>query len=43
MKENKGINTFLFLYEGSIVNFKLTFKNQANFQDINKNEMNIIV
>ena len=42
-KENKSVNTFLFLYEGNIVNLELSFKEYTNFNDINKNEINIIV
>ena len=42
-KENKSIITFQFLYEGNIVNFKLSFKEQINSKNLNNNEINIIV
>ena len=42
-KMNKEINSFLFLYGGNQVNFELSFKEQANYQDLKENKMNILV
>ena len=44
IKINQEDNTNLYyLYNGFLINKELTFKEQANFIDINRNEMNIIV
>ena len=44
IKINQEDNTnFYYLYNGFLINKELTFKEQANFIDINRNEMNIIV
>ena len=42
-KINKNMNSLLFLYEGNKVNFKLSFKEQANDKDRNNNQMKILV
>ena len=36
---NKEINSFLFLYGGNQVNFELSFKEQANYQDLKENKI----
>ena len=42
-KIDKNIDSLLFLYEGSKINFDLTFSNQANTIDINNGGMKILV
>ena len=39
----KDINSLLFLYELNKVNFKLSFKEHANFIDRNKYQMKILI
>ena len=43
IKNDKNINSLIFLYGGSKVNYELTFKQQANSIDNNINQMKIIV
>ena len=42
-KINMNINSLYFLYGGNQINFDLTFKEQANSFDQERNEMNILV
>ena len=42
-KIEKNINTLFFLYNGNQINIDLTFNEQANLEDKNKNEMNVLV
>ena len=42
-KINKNMDSLLFLYEGNVVNFDLTFKEQANDVDRSNREMKILV
>ena len=43
IKNDKNINSLIFLYGGSKINYELTFKQQANSIDNNINQMKIIV
>ena len=38
-KVNENLNSLLFLYGGSRINFELKFKEQANSLDIDNNKM----
>ena len=42
-KTNININSLLFLYSGNTINFELSFKDQANKIDRERNVMNILV
>ena len=42
-KIGRNINSLVFLYGGSNLNFQLSFKEQANIIDKERNEMNILV
>ena len=42
-KIDKNLNYFLFLYNGSQLNFKLSFKEQANSFDIDNKQMKVLV
>ena len=42
-KNDKNIDSLLFLYEGSKINFDLTFSNQVHSIDKNNGEMKILV
>ena len=42
IKINKDINYFMFLFGGNQLNFELKFKEQANYQDLKDNKMNIL-
>ena len=42
-KVNENLNSLLFLYGGSRINFELKFKEQANSLDIDNNKMSILV
>ena len=42
-KTQKNINSFIFLYNGNILNFQLKFKDQANLTDKKRNEMKVLV
>ena len=42
-KIDVNINSLLFIYSGNKINFKLSFKNQANAIDKERNKMNILV
>ena len=42
-KIGRNINSLVFLYGGNYPNFQISFKEQANLIDREKNEMNIIV
>ena len=42
-KIQKNINSFIFLYNGNILNFQLKFKDQANLTDKKRNEMKVLV
>ena len=39
----RNLKSLLFLYDGNILNFKLSFKEQANFKDKERNEMAVLV
>ena len=42
-KIGRNVNSFIFLYGGSNLNFQLSFKDQANIIDKERNEMKILV
>ena len=42
-KIQKNINSFIFLYNGNILNFHLKFKDQVNLTDKKRNEMKVLV
>ena len=42
-KIGRNINSLVFLYGGSNLNFQLSFKEQANIIDKERNEMNVLV
>ena len=42
-KIQKNLNTLLFIYDGSILKFELSFEEQANSMDKNNRKMNILV
>ena len=42
-KLNLNINLLYFIYNGNQINLELTFKEQANSLDKNRNQMNILV
>ena len=42
-KIGKNINTFIFIYGGTLLNSDLTFEEQANMIDKERNEMKILV
>ena len=42
-KINKNLNSFIFLYGGSQLNFELTFKELATPFDLNNNEIKVLV
>lgn len=42
-KRDININSLIFLYNGNIINFELSFQEQANSLDKSKNEMKILV
>ena len=43
IEKNETDNNLLYLYDGNIINYDLTFIQQANELDKNRNKMNIIV
>ena len=42
-KIQRNVNSLIFLYGGSNLNFQLSFKEQANIIDKERNEMNVLV
>ena len=42
-KIRRNVNSFIFLYGGSNLNFQLNFKEQANPIDKERNEMKVLV
>ena len=42
-KIKRNVNSLVFLYEGSNLNFQLSFKDQANIIDKERNEMKVLV
>ena len=42
-KIGRNVNSLIFLYGGSNLNFQLSFKEQANIIDKERNEMNVLV
>ena len=42
-KIGRNVNSLVFLYGGSNLNFQLSFKEQANIIDKERNEMNVLV
>ena len=43
IRKNENNNIFLFIYGANIINYDLTFIQQANEIDRNRNKMNILV
>ena len=41
--KNENDNNLLFIYDANIINYELTFIQQANELDRNRNKMNILV
>ena len=42
-KIERNVNSLIFLYGGSNLNFELSFKDQANIMDKERNEMSVLV